>query len=70
MIGVLINAIIVLVVLGLLFWLVTYLLSLFPLPDPFPRAIQALFAIVAVLIVISVLTGWGGETLPWRWRYG
>lgn len=69
MIGALFSALIALVILGLIFWLITYLMGLFPLPEPFPRAIQALFAIIAVLVVISVLLGWDAGLPVLRWRY-
>ncbi len=69
MIGPLINVILYLIVLGLLFWLVMYLLQLFPLPEPFPRVIQAVFAIVCVLIVISVLFGADVGLPLFRGRY-
>jgi hypothetical protein len=39
----------------LIWWLVTYLLGLFPLPPPAPQVIQAILAIILVLFLISVL---------------
>ena len=60
MIGALITLIIYLIILGLLFLLVQYLLQLFPLPDPFGRVIQALIIIVGVLVVIGLLLDLGG----------
>jgi hypothetical protein len=68
MIGTLVSLIVTLLILGLLFWLVTYLLSLFPLPDPFGRVIQAVFAVICILIVISVLTGYDAGFPVLRWR--
>jgi hypothetical protein len=61
MIVVLVHIIIALVVLGLLYWLLT----LIPLPAPFPRIIQVVVIIIAVLYLLSVLlpyagVGWGG----------
>ena len=49
MIGALITLIIYIIVFGLIWWLVTYLLGLFPLPDPAPRVIQAILAVILVL---------------------
>ena len=60
MLVLLIHVVIVLVVLGLLYWLVTML----PLPAPFPKIIQVVFVIIAVLYLLSLLLpmagmGWG-----------
>lgn len=55
MIGTLLTLIIYIVILGLLWWLMEYLLGLFPLPDPVPRIIRAVAVIVLVLIVIGLL---------------
>lgn len=54
MIAVLVNIIILLIVMGLLYWLVTLL----PLPAPFPTIIQVAFVIIAILIVLSMFAGW------------
>ena len=57
----LIHIVIVLVVLGLLYWLLT----LIPLPEPFPRIIQVVVIVIAVLYVLSVLlpyAGFGGPS--------
>lgn len=46
-----ISLIITIVVLGLIYWVV----SLIPLPDPFPMIVKVLFIIIAVLILLSAL---------------
>ena len=56
----LIHIVIVLIVLGLLYWLATMI----PLPAPFPKIIQVVFVIIAVLYLLSCLMplagiGWG-----------
>ena len=51
MIAALIHVLIILVVLGLIWWLLTYL----PLPEPFGQIIRVLMIIIAVIAVISVL---------------
>jgi len=56
----LVHVIIVLVVLGLIYWLVMML----PIPDPFKKIIQVVFVIIAVLYCLSLLlplagVGWG-----------
>ena len=50
---ILLNLILFLVILGVLWWLIT----LIPLPHPFPVIIQVLFVILAVLAVLNVLFG-------------
>ena len=60
MIMLLFHVIIVLIVLGLLYWLAT----LIPLPVPFPRIIQVVFVIIAALYLISVLLPLSGMSGP------
>ena len=50
---ILLNLILFLVILGVLWWVV----SLLPLPAPFPSIIQVLFVIIAVLALLNVLFG-------------
>ena len=62
MITILLHLVLVLIVLGLFYWLAT----LIPLPPPFPRIIQVVFVIIAVLYLLSVLLplagmGFGGS---------
>jgi len=57
----LVNIIILLIVCGLLYYLVTLL----PLPAPFPMIIQVVVIIICILLVVSFLP-WGGE--GWRLR--
>jgi hypothetical protein len=60
MISVLISLIIALIVLGLLYYVVTLL----PLPAPFPRIIQILFVLILILWILQVAVhpfgGWHG----------
>ena len=49
----LLNLILFLFILGVLWWLVT----LVPIPYPFPVIIQVLFVILAVLSILQVLFG-------------
>ena len=60
MIGVLLTLIFYIIAFGLLWWLVQYLLGLFPLPDPLPRVIQAILAVILVVMLIGVLFSIGG----------
>lgn len=50
---ILLNLILFLVILGVLWWVV----SLLPIPHPFPTIIQVLFVIIAVLALLNVLFG-------------
>lgn len=63
MISLLISLIIVCIVLGLLY----YLVMLLPLPAPFKTIAQVGFILIAILIVLSYLTGYlppvGGHVL-------
>lgn len=55
MIAGLINLIIYLLVLGLLYWLVIYVLDTVPIPDPPNRIIKIALMVLMVLIVIVLL---------------
>lgn len=59
----LISLLIVVLVLGLVWWIISSL----PIPDPFRKGAQVIFAIIAILILLSFLpgplhVGWG--TVP------
>ena len=49
MVSVIISLIVYLIVLGLLYYLVT----LIPLPAPFPQIVQVLFILLAIFVVLS-----------------
>jgi hypothetical protein len=72
MIGALLTLVLYILIFGLLWWLVQYLLGLFPLPDPAPRVIQAVLAVILVLFLIGViLQAFGGSEYGFpilRWR--
>lgn len=55
MIGTLIGIIILLIVVGVIYWAVQQLLPLIPLPEPFARIINVLLILILVLIVIYVI---------------
>ena len=50
---ILLNLILFIVLIGLLWWLVT----LIPLPHPFPTIIRVIFIILAILCIVSVVLG-------------
>jgi len=70
MIGALINLIIYLLVLGILIWLVMYVIDAIPIPDPAGRMIKLAVMVVAVIVIILLLLqligmgGSGGFSLP------
>jgi len=55
MVGTLIGIIILLIVVGVVYWAVQQLLPLIPLPEPFARIINVLMILILVLIVIYVI---------------
>jgi hypothetical protein len=63
MINTLIGIILVLIVVGVLFWAVQTLLPLIPLPEPFRRIIYVLLVVILVLIVVYVIAELLGATL-------
>ena len=69
MIGALITLIIYLMVVGLLYWLVIYVIDTIPIPDPPARIIKIVLMVLLVLIVIMLLLDLmggsvGGINLP------
>lgn len=66
-VGTLIGIIITLIIIGVIWWAITQLLPLLPLPDPFRRIIHVLLVVILVLIVlwvIIVLLGAAGVRVP------
>jgi hypothetical protein len=55
MISALIGIIILLIVVGVVWWAIQQLLPLIPLPEPFRRIIYVLMVVVLVLIVIWII---------------
>ncbi len=49
------------IVVGLIFWLLTWLVSYCGLPEPFNKIARVLIAVVAVLILISALLNFAGH---------
>lgn len=56
MLGLLINVFIIFLILAVI-W---YVLTLFPLPAPFPLVIRVVFMLIALIIVIDLLLSIGG----------
>jgi hypothetical protein len=55
MIGTLIGIIVLLIVVGVIWWAIQQLLPLIPLPEPFRRIIHVLLILLLVLIVLYVI---------------
>ena len=71
MIGTIISIIVTLIIVGVIYWAITQLLPLIPLPEPFARIIHVLLVILLVVIVLWVilqlLGAVGGVHVPiWR----
>lgn len=70
-IGTLVSIILLLVIIGVVWWAIQQLLPLIPLPEPFRRIIYVLMMVVLVLIVlwvILVLLGAAGVHVPGPFR--
>jgi hypothetical protein len=69
MIGALLQLIIYLLVLGILYWLVVYVIDAIPIPDPPNRIIKLVLAVVLAIVIILMLLNLlgistGGLNLP------
>ena len=66
-IGALIGIIILLLLVGVVYWAIQQLLPMVPLPEPFRRIIYVIMMVILVLIVIwiiIVLLGTAGVRVP------
>ena len=61
--SVLLNALITLVVVGLICWLVWWFISYVGLPEPFNKVARVLVALVALIFLINFLLGLTGHPL-------
>jgi len=71
MIGTIISIIVTLIIVGVIYWAITQLLPLIPLPESFARIIHVLLVVLLVVIVLWVilqlLGAVGGVHVPiWR----
>ena len=72
-IGTLIGIILVLIVLGVVWWAIQQLLPLIPLGEPFRTIIRILMTVILVLVVlwvILILLGAAGVHVPGPFRVG
>jgi cytochrome b561 len=68
MIGTLIGIIVLLIIIGVIWWAIQQLLPLIPLPEPFRQIIYVLMIVVLVLIVLFVILQLLGAVVslpPW-----
>lgn len=63
MIATLIQIILLLIVIGVVWWAVQQLLPLIPLPEPFRRIVYVLMIVILVLIVVYIIAGLLGSTV-------
>ena len=71
MIGTIISIIVTLIIVGVIYWAITQLLPLIPLPEPFARIVHVLLVVLLVVIVLwvilTLLGAVGGVHVPiWR----
>jgi hypothetical protein len=67
MISALLSLVVYILVLGLIVWLLLYVLDQFPLPEPFHRVARVVIVVIAVLFLIVLLldlVGGGNMGLP------
>lgn len=57
----LLSILIQLIVAGLIFWLLLWLIGFVGLPDPFAKVAKVILAVVAVIFIINLLLGLGGQ---------
>ena len=52
-----VSIVIYLIVAGLVFWLLTWLIDYCGIPQPFAKVAKCVIAVIAVLVIIGVLLG-------------
>jgi hypothetical protein len=62
----LLHLLLVLVIVGLIFWLVWWFLGYIGLPEPFNKVARVLVGLVALIFLINFLLGFTGHPLV-RW---
>lgn len=59
MLGLLVNLLILALIMGLCYWVITII----PLPEPFKTVVMVVFGIICVIVLISLLVG--GFSFPY-----
>lgn len=57
----LLSLVLTFIVVGLIFWLVWWLLGVAGIPEPFNKVIRVVIAVIAVIVVINLLLGLIGQ---------
>ena len=61
-----VNVVVQLVIAGLVFWLLWWLVNYIAPPEPFRKVANVILAILAVLVAIGLLMSFGGGTPIFR----
>ncbi len=61
-----VSVIVYLIVAGMVFWLLFWLLNFIAPPEPFRKVATVILAIMAVLVIISMLLSFAGGTPIFR----
>jgi len=56
----LVSLLITILVLGLIIWLILYVLSIIPLPEPFGQVARIIVIVIGVIFLIKILLGVSG----------
>jgi cytochrome c biogenesis factor len=54
----LISLLVYIVIAALIFYLVYWIIGQIPMPDPFKTVVLVIVGLIAVIFLISILTGW------------
>lgn len=66
MLGLLVQLILIVLILGVFWWIITLL----PLPHPIPLVLQVLLGLILVILLLDMLLGFGGAGNRLLWRHG
>lgn len=61
-----VNAVVWIICLGLVFWLLWWLIGYLAPPEPFRKVANAILAVAAVVLLINVIMSIGGHPI-WNW---
>jgi len=62
--NVMIELLIQLVILGLIFWVIWWFIGYVGIPEPFNKVLRVVVGLVALILVINILLGLTGSSLP------
>lgn len=68
MVNALIHLLITLLIVGVLWWAITQIIALIPMPEPIGRIVNIILIVILCLVVINALMPLAGS--PGLWRYG